>query len=86
MIGHSFLHGGPCLTALKYETPMFQEFRVQNRTHAHSITVLFSIWVYVYTLFFKIICFFPQSIDATQRFDFSIIAIKLFLVTILNLY
>ncbi len=40
------------LTALKYEIPMFQEFRTQNRTHAYSITVLFPIWVYVYALFY----------------------------------
>ncbi len=38
-------------TALKYETPMFQEFRTQNMTKVCPITVLFSIWVYVYALF-----------------------------------
>ncbi len=38
------------VTALNYETPMFQEFRTQNRTHAYSVTVLFPIWVHA--LFF----------------------------------
>ncbi len=42
------------LTALTYETPMFQDFR----THACSITILFPIWFYVYALFFKVNCFF----------------------------
>ncbi len=37
--------------ALKYETPIFQEFKIQYRAHAYSITVLFPIWVYVYALF-----------------------------------
>ncbi len=37
--------------ALKYETPMFQEFKIQNWAHAYSITVLCPIWVYVYALF-----------------------------------
>ncbi len=46
------------LIALKYETPMFQEFK----THVHSITVLFLIWVDLYAVFFKINCFFPQGI------------------------
>ncbi len=41
-------------TDLKYETPMFQEFRTQNRTHAYTITVLFPIWVYVYSLYFTL--------------------------------
>ncbi len=53
-------------------------------------------WVYVYALFFIFNCFFFSKalldpvfpVIAMQRFDFknSIIAIKLFLVMILNLY
>ncbi len=50
------------VTALKYETPMFQEFRTQNWTHAYLITVLFLIWVYVYALFFKINSFFSKAL------------------------
>ncbi len=62
-------------------------------TKAFSITVLFSIWVYVYALFLKIDCFFqaivmPAFPVAMQRFDFknSIISIRLYLVLILNQY
>ncbi len=68
----------------------------QNRTHAYSITVLFPIWVYAYALFFKINCFLlivnclmlVFLVITMQTFDFktNIIAIKLFLVMILNLY
>ncbi len=40
---------------------MFQEFRTQNRTHAHL--VLFPIWDYVYALFFVILTiFFPKAL------------------------
>ncbi len=50
------------LTALKYEKPMFQEFRTHNRTYTYLRTDLFPIWVYVYALFFfKINCFFPPK-------------------------
>ncbi len=66
------------LTALKYETPMFQEFRTQNRTHVYLITVLFLIWVYVYALFFKLTFFkaFPRHcqcfpVISMQIFDFK---------------
>ncbi len=40
-------------TALKYETPVFQEFR----THAYTITAIFPIRVYVYALFFTLTVF-----------------------------
>ncbi len=61
---HSHTHARTCahtqtqflsqtaLTVSKYERPIFQEFRTQNRTHAYLITVLFPIWVNVYALFF----------------------------------
>ncbi len=35
----------------------------QNMTHAYSITVLFTIWVYVYALFFKMNCFYKALLD-----------------------
>ncbi len=45
------------LIALKYETPILQEFK----THAYLITDLIS-WVYVYALFSKINCFFSKAL------------------------
>ncbi len=42
---------------------MYQEVRIQNRTHAYSI------WVYAYALFFKIIfiIFYPKALlDASH--------------------
>ncbi len=48
--------------------PNVQEFRIQNRAHAYSITVLFSIWGYVYELLFKINSFFSQGIVRFQCF------------------
>ncbi len=78
------------VTALKYETKMFQKF----------ITCLFDNSYISYMglcmlYFFKINYFFPKAlldpvfpVIAMQRFGFknSIIAIQLFLVMILNLY
>ena len=57
-------------TYLKYETPIFQELKTQNMTHAYSITDLFPILVYVYDFFFfnKINCFSPQGIVRCQCF------------------
>ncbi len=57
------------LTALKYETPMFQEFRTQNWLLDNSF-----IWVYEYSLILKI-NFFPKALLAAsvschmQRFN-----------------
>ncbi len=63
-----------------------------HRTHAYSITVLFPIWVDVYTLFFNINSFFQAIVrcqcflSSTQRFDLknTIVATELFLVMVLN--
>ncbi len=59
------------LTALKYETPMFQEFRTQNWLLNNGF-----IWVYEYSLILKI-NFFPKALLAAsvschmQRFNFK---------------
>ncbi len=45
------------MSALKYETPMFQEFI----TCLFDIT-LFPLWVYVNALFFKVNCFFSKAL------------------------
>ncbi len=42
--GHDRLLSQNPVNALKYDTPVFQELR----THAYSITALFTIWVCIY--------------------------------------
>ncbi len=70
------------MTALKYETKMFQKFITCQFDNS-----IFPIWVYVYASFFKVLLDPVFHVIAMQRFDFknSIIAIQLFLM-ILNLY
>ncbi len=50
-----FFHKCSFMSALKYETPMFQEFITYLFDNS-----LFPIWVYVNALFFKINFFFQR--------------------------